>query len=143
MTSVRGCIVHSENSHIYSLAQSIFKVSQAFNWQMTIYSAREARIPHLTPLDLIFFGSEEGLVVSEEYFKELYRSLQGVNFAGKKGVLFSNSSRGIKALKEMVRDSELYLYSIPLICAKEPVEKDISLWLRNIEKEFLLGGRER
>ncbi|MFQ3620608.1 MAG: hypothetical protein SNJ78_06640 [Spirochaetales bacterium] len=110
---------------------------------MTLLSAREARIPHLTPSDLIFFGCEEGLVLSEGYFKELYRSLQGVNFAGKKGALFSNSSLGIKALQEMVKDSELHLYSTPFICAKEPVEKDISLWFRNIEKEFLSGGRAR
>lgn len=95
-----------------------------------IKPAGEARIPDLTPVDFMLFGAEDGIPLPNSSYRELFRSFQGVNFAGRKGALFSTSPSGIESLRRMMRDSELELVRPPLVVKEDIDEKIVEAWLR-------------
>ncbi len=94
--------------------------------------AAQVRIPDLTPVDFMLFGAEDGISLPNSSYKELYRSFQGVNFAGRKGALFSTSSAGIEALRRMVQDSELELVRPSLIVKEDTRDKIVETWLQGL-----------
>jgi len=81
---------------------------------------------------LMFFGAEDSVSLPSSSYGELFRSLQGVNFAGRKGALFSTSTGGVEALRKMVQDSELVLSRSPLVVKKDTTEGMVETWLRTM-----------
>jgi len=128
----KACIVHTSHPDIHRAAHFIKKVLEQWGWKTTMKPAEEARIPDLTPVDWMFFGAEDGVSLPSGPYGELFRSLQGVNFAGRKGALFSTSTGGVEALRKMVQDSELVLSRSPLVVKKDTTEESVETWLRTI-----------
>ena len=128
----KACIVHTHHPDILRTAHFIKKVLEQWGWKNTMKPAEEARIPDLTPVDLMLFGAEDSLSLSSGPYGELFRSFQGVNFAGRKGALFSTSTGGVEALRKMVQDSELVLSRSPLIVKKDTTEESVQIWLRTM-----------
>lgn len=126
----KGCIVHTNHPYILRTAHLMKKILEQWGWKITIKPAEEARIPDLTPVDLMFLGAEDTLSLPSGSFGELFQSFQGVNFAGRKGALFSTSRAGIEALRNMVQDSELVLGRSPLVVSQDTTEQAIETWLR-------------
>ncbi len=126
----RGCIVYTDHPDIQRIAHIIEKVLEQLGCRITIKPAERVRIPDLTPVDLMLFGAEESIPLPNSSYRELFRSFQGVNFAGRKGVLFSTSLSGIEALRRMVQDSELDLLRPPLVVKEDTSEKTVEAWLR-------------
>jgi hypothetical protein len=128
----KACIVHTSHPDIHRTAHVIKKVLEQWGWKTTMKPAEEARIPDLTPVDLMFFGAEDSVSLPSSSYGELFRSLQGVNFAGRKGALFSTSTGGVEALRKMVQDSELVLSRSPLVVKKDTTEGSVETWLRTM-----------
>lgn len=128
----KACIVVTSHPDILRTAGYIKRVLEQWGWKTTMKPAEEARIPDLAPVDLMFFGAEDSLPLPSGPYGELFRSLQGVNFAGRKGALFSTSTGGIEALRKMVRDSELALSRSPLVVKKDTTEESVETWLRTM-----------
>ncbi|MCX7786527.1 MAG: hypothetical protein N2442_02375, partial [Spirochaetes bacterium] len=124
------CIVYTENPDILRTARSLKNILNRWGCTITMKPAGETKIPDLTPADLILLGAEESLSLPNSSYKELYRSFQGVNFAGRKGSLFSTSLVGIEALRGMVQDSELELVHPFLVVREDTNDKNVETWLR-------------
>ncbi len=78
----------------------------------------------------MLLGAEDGLSLANSAYRELFRSFQGVNFAGRRGAFFSTSPAGIEALRRMVQDSELEVVRPPLVVRNDTGEKTIEAWLQ-------------
>ncbi|GAB4367147.1 MAG: hypothetical protein Kow009_03960 [Spirochaetales bacterium] len=124
------CIVYTNHSLILRTARVAENVLVRWGWQVTMKPAENTRIPDLAPVDFILFGAEESLSLPDSSYKELYRSMQGVNFAGRKGALFSTSPSGIEALRRMLEDSELSVARSPFLVQEDPTEQAVESWLR-------------
>lgn len=106
-------------------------------------SAKDTLIPDLAPCDLLLFGALAGEKLVSGDYRELNRSLRGVNFAGRKGAFFTlENPSTFKALGEMVKDSDLTILE-PGLCLKDGSAKDsdaaISRWVDGLLKQYQKG----
>ena len=119
---------------IADLANRIAEKCEAASVSVSIKAAGEATVPEINAADILVFGAEEeGAVLQEGGFRDFFRAFTGINFAGKRGALFSYSMQtAVDGLKEMLKDTELSLPSPGLIYTKNGKsvnDKKVDKWI--------------
>jgi hypothetical protein len=109
-------------------------------YQASYRNAADTLIPHLAGGALMIFGAshQESLTAGE--YQELFRSLQGVNFAGRWGAFFTVGQGGVfKNLSAMVKDTDLRILEPGLVFSPDGGKgwkTEIGKWLSRIEKDL-------
>jgi hypothetical protein len=102
--------------------------------------AADTLIPHLAACGLLIFGAADTDSLSEGDYRELFRSLKGVNFAGRYGAFFTLGSGGaFQGLSAMVKDTDLAVLEPGLVLSPggEKVWKSAAAeWIGGIEKDL-------
>ncbi len=113
----KAVVVASEASpELGEMGRTLAKELKKRKVRAEFKSAKDSLIPDLAPFDLLLFGAAAGEKLSSGDYRELFRSLQGVNFAGRKGAFFTvENPSTFKALGEMVKDSDLTILE-PGLC---------------------------
>ena len=136
----KAVIVASESvPELGELGRSLAKELKKRKVQAEVRTARDSFIPDLAPYEFILFGAAADEKLASGDYQELYRSLQGVNFAGRNGAFFTLKNPSIfKDLAKMVKDSELRVLE-PGLCVEgdaKDLDGRIATWVDKIMKQL-------
>jgi hypothetical protein len=96
--------------------------------------AADTLIPDLASGGVYLFGASAEEDLENGDYKELYRSFQGVNFAGRHGAFFTvGDGKVFKKLKRMLKDSGLTILE-PGFVMEGDYKDSFGSWLKRILK---------